>query len=135
MTTITRERLQGAARTVHTAQLFGVRWIQVESFAFDTAGSLSNDYNGGLWDYYRLNHGGFYMAPTDPATFKMECDNGYAGLLTADAFGITACLYAYSLCSFSPDAQFSETCATHYHLLRDFAVEHAEAAGIFAAID
>ena len=55
--------------------------------------------------------------------------------MTADALGITACLYAYSHLSFSDRAGFPETCARQYHLLRDYALEHVEAKCILAAID
>jgi hypothetical protein len=54
--------------------------------------------------------------------------------MTADALGIVACLYAYSNLSFG-DGAFAETCANHYHLLREFAMEHAEVRSILRAID
>jgi len=56
------------------------------------------------------------------------------GQMTADALGITACLYAYSNLSFGSGA-FAETCAEHYHLLRKFAMYHTEVRSILRAID
>ena len=122
-------------RAAHVAKLFGARWVQVESFVFDTASSLSPDYDGGLWSFHGTCGGGFYMAPTAPKEFRVECANGFEGVLSAEAFGITCCLYAYSLLSFSPDDEFASKCADHFHKLRELALEHAESAAILAAID
>jgi hypothetical protein len=55
--------------------------------------------------------------------------------MSADALGITACLYAYSHLSFNGRNGFDEICAEHYHLLREFAFDHDESRGIFSAID
>ena len=74
------------------------------------------------------------MAPTPDRTFKVVCANGFDGELSADALGIVACLYAYSHLSFATGG-FAEVCACQYHLLRDFMMDHAEAAGILSAID
>lgn len=54
--------------------------------------------------------------------------------MSADALGITVCLYAYSHLSFGDD-EFSEICARQYHLLRDYVFNHPEARSILAAID
>ena len=64
----------------------------------------------------------------------MVCENGYEGQLSADAFGITVCLYAYSRLSFS-GMLIADMCAQQYHLLRAYALEHAEVEGILAAVD
>jgi hypothetical protein len=45
--------------------------------------------------------------------------------------GITACLYAYSHLSFAGN----EICAEQYHLVRAYAMAHAEVQAILAAID
>ncbi|WP_222622703.1 antirestriction protein [Ramlibacter albus] len=122
-------------RASHFAKLFGVRTIHVESYVFDTASSLSPDYNGGHWTFHGLCNGGFYMAPTIPDRFRVECANGFDGVLSADAFGITCSLYAYSLLSFSPDHEFAQACTEHFHKLREFMLDHEEAASIQRAID
>lgn len=122
-------------RAAHVAKLFGVRFVFLESFVFDTAGSLSNQYGGGLWAFHGLCNGGFYMAPSEPAQFKLECDNGFDGVLSADAFGITCCLYSYSLLSFSADPGFAAVCGDHFHKLREYMLDHPEARLIQQAID
>ncbi len=122
-------------RAGHVANLFGVRFLFLESFVFDAAASISPDYDGGHWAFNGLCSGGFFMAPTEPKQFRVECANGFDGVLSAEAFGITCCLYAYSQLSFSPDEDFSGACADHFHKLREFMLLHKEAAAILRAID
>jgi hypothetical protein len=52
--------------------------------------------------------------------------------MSADAAGITACLFALSHLSFQIA---HESIAEHYHQLRDFASDHAEASTTLSAID
>jgi hypothetical protein len=74
------------------------------------------------------------MSPKLDDSFKVSADNGYEGSISAEALGITACLYAYSNLSFGEGA-FGETCANNYHWLYEYAMAHPEAAEIRAAID
>lgn len=135
-TPIYREQLQEAHRGPHAAKLFGIRFpLMVEPYTFDSAGSLSEDYDGGYWNLYTLSNGGFYMAPTSRETFHVVCANGFEGDLSADAFGITACLYSYSLLSFAADDKLAEECARQYHWLREYAAQHPESAAIWRATD
>lgn len=112
---------------------FGMRCTRVEGAVFAMLSALSADYQGGLWTFYELSNGGFYMAPRVPGSFRVQCDgNGYDGVLSADAAGIVACLMALSQLSFHVN---DELVVVGFHLLRDFALEHAETAEIFRAID
>lgn len=124
-----------AQRSSHAVKLFGARFIFLESFVFDTASSLSPDYDGGHWHFNGLCSGGFYMAPSEPKEFRVECANGFEGVLSADAFGIVCTLYAYSLLSFSPDAAFGSVCAEHFHKLRSYMRDHQEVAAIQRVTD
>jgi hypothetical protein len=134
--TIFRETLTDAQRAAHTHKLFGIRFpMYVESFVFDTAGSLSEAYNGGLWQFHSLSNGAFYMAPDQAGPLHVVCENGFEGGMSADAFGITVCLYAYSHLSFSGNEEFAQTCAQQYHWLREYMAEHAEVAAILGATD
>jgi hypothetical protein len=105
----------------------------VETAVYGFLRRFCPDYGGGYWRFYELSNGGFYMAPTMPAVRIRVPSNGFEGTLSADAAGITVCLFVFSHLSFqfSKDVMFS----SHFHWLRDFASDHAEAAGIFAAID
>ena len=134
--TIIRELLNDSRRMTYPAELFGIRFpMCVKACAFDTASSLSEDYDGGLWHFYTLSNGAFYMAPDCPSSVHLVCDNGFEGDLSADAFGITVCLYAYSLLSFSASGEFGEQCAQRYHWLRDYSFLHVECGLIMAAIN
>ncbi len=101
---------------------------------FGMAARLAAEYKGGYWDFYALSNGGFYMAPRSTGTFSISSANGFEGQMSADALGVTACLYAYSSLSFV-DSAFAETCANQYHLLREYMFEHPEVRGILAATD
>ncbi|WP_217646540.1 antirestriction protein [Nitrosomonas sp. Nm34] len=74
--------------------------------------------------------------PTDSEqAFRVTCHNGYEGMLSADALGITVCLYAYRHLSFSKDQEFSEVCAQQYHWLRDYMLDLPESPAILGATD
>jgi hypothetical protein len=114
--------------------LFGLYFpLRLEPTVFNMAGRLAQDYRGGYWQFYALSNGGFYMAP-DADACQVVCENGYVGQLSAEALGITACLYAFSHLSFG-GAAFADVCAEHYQLLRKFMLDHAEARAILAATD
>ena len=122
-------------RSQVTADLFGVYFpLQLECFIYSMASQLSEDYSGGYWHFYQLGNGGFYLAPDSPGQFQVGSSNGCECFMTADALGLTACLYAYSHLSFG-QGDLAETCAEHYHLLREYVFAHAEAGNIFRAID
>jgi hypothetical protein len=143
--TISRQLVADDQRTTVTADLFGAYFpLQLEPFVFSTASRLSADYSGGYWRFFQLSNGGFYMAPehgTDSGSgnastgrFEVCSMNGSECFLSADALGITGCLYAYSHLSFG-QGEFAETCADQYHLLREYVFAHVEARGILQAID
>lgn len=114
---------------------FGIRFpITVEPMIFQFATQLAPAYTGGYWNFYRLSNGGFYMTPNLDEPFAVTADNGYEVKMSADALGITACLYAYSNLSFGED-RFGQKCGRHYHWLYEFAMQHPEAVAIRAAID
>ena len=114
---------------------FGIRFpLTVEPMIFQFATQLAESYTGGYWNFYRLSNSGFFMAPKLDESFEVTADNGFSGTMSAEALGITACLYAYSNLSFG-EGKFAEACADHYHWLYEFAMSHPEAVAIRAAID
>lgn len=122
------------ARADFVHRLFGLHFpVTLEPAIFNTASLLAPAYSGGFWQFHALSNGGFYMAP-DADGFEVVCDNGYTGRMSAEALGITACLYAYSHLSFG-SGTFAGLCGEHYHLLRKFVLEHTEVSAILAAID
>lgn len=135
-TTITRQLVPDNQRTEITAKLFGINFPKrIEPFVFAMAEEMGHEYRGGLWQFYSLSNGGLYMAPDFDTKFTVSCENGFSGPMSADALGITACLYAYSHLSFSSNQEFAKICAQQYHWLREYMLEHAEVSGILRAID
>lgn len=134
--TITRQQVAEGHRIAITAKLFGSHFpMQIEPAVYSITGSIADAYHGGYWNFYVLGNGAFYMAPDADGGFAVSCQNGFEGTLSADALGITACLYAYSHLSFSDREDFAEICARQYHWLRDYMLDHAEAGPILRAID
>src|ERR1700733_7659709 len=112
---------------------FGRDMLTVEYAVFAFMRKLSQRYAGGYWTYIELSNGGFYMSPQSDNRFPVNVDgNGFEGEMSADAAGITACLFALSYLSFQTN---NEKIAEHYHLLREFALDHAEASAIMEAVD
>ena len=111
---------------------FGRDMLTVEYAIYAFMRKLAREYAGGYWTFFELSNGGFYMAPECETKFLVWVDaNGFSGTMSADAAG-TSCLFALSHLSFQVRNQ---SIADHFHLLRDFALGHAEAGTILAAID
>ena len=128
--------LSDGQRVELPAKLFGAAAFafKVEPTIFNMAGTLAAEYKGGYWDMHRLSNGGWYMSPASDTPLTVSSMNGFTGVMSADALGITACLFAFSRLSFGGDAA-ADACAEQYHLLRDFALDHADVGAILAAID
>lgn len=132
---ITATRVSESQRMDVADEHFGIRFpLTAEPMIYQFATQLASAYSGGYWHFYRLGNGGFFMSPELDETFKVIAENGYEGTMSAEAMGITACLYAFSNLSFG-EGKFGKTCADHYHWLYEFAMGHIEAAAIRAAID
>jgi hypothetical protein len=136
MTTVTRTLVPEYRRLAVTAELFGA-WFptRVEPVVYAFAERLSKDYRGGYWEFWTLSNSGFYMAPARDRPLRVICENPFQGNLSADALGITACLYAYSHLSFSGPPGFADICSEMYYCLREFLMEHPEAGAILKATD
>jgi len=130
--TVTSQMVSADARLNTLPQHFGKHLIKVEDAIYGWMRELATEYRGGFWHFYELSNGGFYMAPeVEPLILHVD-GNGYEGQMSADAAGITACLFALSHLSFQIA---DEVIGRHYHLLYEFAVDHAEAREILQAID
>ena len=132
---VTRELVPEGQRLAITEKLFGIHFpLKLEPTIYNITGQMAVDYDGGYWKFYNLSNNGWYMAPSSDDIFHVTCDNMFEGDLSADALGITACLYAYSHLSFS-DGRFARVCACHFHRLREFMMEHQEVRAILGATD
>ena len=107
--------------------------IRGEHLTFDWMRALCSEYGGGMWHFYTLSNGGYYMAPDLEGRLPIVWHGkGYSGEMSADAAGVVATLYA--LCQLAGESQ-EERLADLYHLLREHACDHQEAREILAAID
>ncbi len=132
-TTINAREIQRDERLQILPRHFGRHMLTVEYAVYAFMRKLADQYTGGYWNYFELSNGGFYMAPAHETPFSICVEgNGFEGTMSAEAAGITACLFALSHLSFQIE---HESIAEHYHQLRDFALDHAEASLILAAID
>ena len=132
---ITKELVPEDQRMAVAEMLFGIHFpLRLEPVVFGITEKMATEYNGGYWDFFQLSNGGFYMAPSDDRMYQVSCDDMFEGDLSADALGITACLYAYSHLSFS-DGRFARISACHYHRLREYSFQHPEVKAILQATD
>jgi hypothetical protein len=131
---ITAQRVSEAKRLGTLPKHFGQHMLTVEGYVYDLLTRFCEDYTGGIWDFYELSNGGFYMTPPE-CSYAIRVDsNGFEGTLSADATGITVCLFVFSHLSFECE-RASDLFARHFHRLRQYAIHHPEARLIFAAID
>lgn len=138
--TITAKLVPNNQRADFLPRHFGPRaYLKAENMIYTRMRALSDDYTGGLWKFYELSNGGFYMAP-DEARLHVQCSgNGFDGVLSGDAAGIAATLCMLSDLAFhlfhQGDAAGADHCSDAFHLLRDYACVHPEAISILDAID
>ena len=130
----------GAQRLAFLPAQFGPRYLMSgEAYFYHWARALSDDYDGGMWDFFTLNNEGFFVAPRTPARLLVEVKgNSYRGEMTAQAFGIvitTMVLSSLANSTVETDEDACERFSNQHHALLDFAREHPEREAIFAAID
>ncbi len=110
------------------------RFLRVETSVYFWLRQLSPDYVSGKWDFHRLTNAGFFMTPpARTVQYRILSPNGYRGVVSPEAAGVIACLFAYSHLSFLD--YYAEFVGEHYHLLREYVCAHQEARHIYAAID
>ncbi|SAK63707.1 antirestriction protein [Caballeronia pedi] len=110
--------------------------IKAEGLVYHQAAMLSRTYQGGLWQFYTLSNGGYYLAPETDKRFPVQVTgNSYEGEVSADAFGVIVTLFVYGALVWIDNAPLREKYSDHYHQLRAFACQHPEANAILRAID
>lgn len=133
MELITRKDYLESERLEFLPRFVGKHFMAYEAYIFNKMKEDAAKYNGGFWEYYTLFNGGFYMSLTQEKPLKMVCvGNYYEGEMSADAASIGVNLFALNTfaCEINPE-KFGEA----YYQLRDYAIQHNEAAQIMAYID
>ena len=131
---LTATRVADADRLRVLPQYCGARYmIATENAVYNWMSCLVTGYEVGLWDFYEVSNGTFFMVPCGEKNYNVEfAPNYYSGQMSAEAVGITATLYALN--------QMANHTAQHhiielYYALREFAKAHFESAEIMRAID
>lgn len=109
--------------------------VVFESMLCQQMREFSGDYEGGYLLMWELSNGGFYMTPGQHEKMNVVTPNGYSGIMSADALGITVCLYMYSHLSFHTSGLDQQQFSQLFHDLRDWVLIHPEKESILAAID
>jgi hypothetical protein len=86
------------------------------------------------WVAFYLSNGGFYLAPSVDRKYPVVCDNGWQGVLSAEAVGLVASMLGFSHMSFSGRLDFDQCCDDQYFHLKEFVAFHDEAATIRKAV-
>jgi len=108
---------------------------EFEQSVFSWLRNLCPEYKGGYWEFYKLENGGFFMAPVITSKLPLFVSgNGYSDRLSSVPIGIITTLFA--LGSFAFDYhEITDLFAVKYHQLLDYAEQQPESDQIFSAID
>jgi len=117
---ITARLIAEDARLDALPRHFGPHMLRLEDTVFDFMRQFAAGYAGGFWDMLELSNGGFYMRTGSESVKFRVPSNGFEGVMSADAAGITVCLFAYSHLSFQfpAEARFGR----HFYQLRAYAL-------------
>lgn len=111
----------------------GTEFLRYEMLTYTIMDQACDQYGGGLWDFYELSNGGFFMAPDiEEPVHLIWADNFFDGFMSAKAAGIGISLMAQSQMAYATN---SARFANAYHCLREYALDHEEAGSIFRFID
>ena len=132
--TIAAIKVTNATERLHCLpEVAGREHVILEHTVYDMLSMMSEDYDCGFWEYFRLSNGGFYMAPNTTKSFRLlGPDNGFKGEVCANTAGIIASTMAYSHLSFR---HRGECFARAYERLSCFIFQQSDANTIRAALD
>ena len=114
---------------------FGGKFLHVifrEAQVYNTYKGITGQ-AGGYYEFYELSNGGWFMAPRGDKPVEVTIvTNGYSGTMSPHAAGIVACLFVLNrICNETEEDGDIDA----FYALRSYAMNHAEAGAIFAAID
>jgi ABC-type transporter lipoprotein component MlaA len=125
--------------------LFGKFGMMFEIGVFDMAGKMIKDkdgkpYDGGLWQYVKLDNGGFFMFPDYPADQlrpdgKLRVtysENYFDDYMSPEAAGLGICILALN--HMARESQ-NQQLATLWEKLDDYYRDHPEAGKVRGLID
>jgi len=123
-------------------RLFKNYFMRCENHVYQLAGKLSENYQGGTWEFAEASNGALYMRPEaeEDEKFSVSSENYYSGELSADAFGILCTfLTVNNMCWMLADENAPQEKLKHFidmnYLIRDVLLEHQEKHELIPAID
>lgn len=109
------------------------RFLEFEGLLFDLAAEHCRGYDGGYWEMNTVCNGSFFMSPTSQDYYNVTvADNWFDGQLSAEATGVFLTLLTYNRLAWKYRL---DAFINRFYALREFALQHAEAALILKAID
>jgi len=118
--------------------MFGRHFMRGEALAYIWLRRLSKSYDGGVWNYYTLSNGGYYMAPDmGDACLTMRVNgNGFEGSMSPDAAGIVTSLFALDQVMHEVKTKDErDFLLRQYYRLLNFVMFHPERHSIIRATD
>ena len=115
----------------------GLYMTRFETLVYEWMTRLDEEYTGGYWEFYELDNGGFFLAPSEERDYKLYSINYNEKVVSNIAAGITVTLFALNslmVINNISDSMQSQL-VDKYYALRDFAANCDEAAKIFSLID
>jgi hypothetical protein len=129
---ITATKVEENHRLAMLPKYFGRHLGRAERLVYTYMRHISKDYDGGLWEFYELSNGGFYMAPESPETMALVVENSFDGTMSADAAGLIATLMAISSLGFT--TRDSDIAALYLNV-EAYALQHSEGNQIARALN
>ena len=136
-TPISKTQCEISQRLYFLPHYLGRAHAAFQNRLFYLAKKLLEPYDGGYWEFYHLNNGGFVVVLDDDDTITVNSPNGSSAAVDAETASIVVCLMTLSDLSFTLQVDSDELhkVVTSFHALREFALEHPSSNTILKLID
>ena len=140
---ITTTLLKRSARSKALPKHFGRWMMKAEHTAFavmEHMAPAAYKKCGGYWEFYETSNGGFFATPFGEGDIvEMHSQNGSTKTISSEAAGLVVWMTVCSHLSFKAHESDSKDMVTAFggcfHKLREYALDHADANGIFTLLD
>lgn len=110
-----------------------------ENAVFSVMRELCDSYDGGDWSSLKLSNGAWYMALLDCESIFLKDGDGELHQMSGDGAGLAVTAYLVNHLSwmYQQEGQTDESiaAANHFSKLRDFYLQHRDAAAIWKVLD
>lgn len=110
-----------------------------ESMVFDLLGSWCDDYEGGMWNYYKISNGAWYLSPAADGIYRVQDYAGTEFEMSPDGAGLAATLNALHRLTWHfhevGDKVRFDPVSKHEHALRMYSYTHPDAVPIWRVLD